>query len=341
MCRDVRGDEQVLKVLIADDDAVNSTLISRLLASWGYEVVVARDGIQAIGALLQDGDAPRIAIIDWSMPGRTGLEVCRQVRLNSDRAYTYLIMATSRGRREDILEGLNAGADDYIVKPIFAAELRARIEIGKRIVKLQEQLLGALTSARHQATHDSLTGLWNRAAVLEQLTAAMSRCDREGAQIGLLLTDIDHFKRLNDTYGHQGGDAVLRHVARLMRCAVRVYDAVGRYGGDEFLVVAPDCDLYDVTQLGERMCELIRQTPLSLGRATEQVSISVGAISCKNCSPGQESRIIDEADTALYQAKKEGRNRACSHAVVIEPAPGTLVSPSDVIFGTHGPLRHF
>jgi diguanylate cyclase (GGDEF)-like protein len=308
-------------VLIADDDIVASTLAKGLLESWGFEVMVARDGEEAISILSQPTDAPRIAIVDWSMPGCSGLEVCRRVRLNAERGYTYLIMATARGERKDILEGLSAGADDYLVKPILAAELRARIEIGKRIVNLQEQLLSALASARYEASHDSLTGLWNRGAVIDQFSTLLARCEREGGQIGLLLADIDHFKRLNDTYGHQGGDVVLRHVARLLRCAVRVYDIVGRYGGDEFLIVAPACDLYDVTQLGERMCDIISKSPAELNGAMAKVSISVGALNVLSCSLGHESRLIDAADAVLYQAKNEGRNRMCVQSIKLDKLP--------------------
>ena len=311
------------KVLIADDDIVASTLVKGLLESWGFEVLVARDGEEAVSILLHPSDAPRIAIVDWSMPGCSGLEVCRRVRLNSEHGYTYLIMATARGERKDILEGLSAGADDYLVKPILAAELRARIEIGKRIVSLQEQLLSALASARYEASHDSLTGLWNRSAVIEQFSTMLARSEREGGQIGLLLADIDHFKRMNDTHGHQGGDIVLRHVARLLRFAVRVYDIVGRYGGDEFLILAPACVLYDVTQLGERMCELIAKAPVELSGVTANVSISVGALNVLSCAPGHESRLIDAADAALYRAKDEGRNRVCVQSIKLDKVPAT------------------
>jgi len=312
----------VRKVLIADDDIVASTLVKGLLESWGFEVLLARDGEEAVAILLHPTDAPRIAIVDWSMPGCSGLDVCRRVRLNSERGYTYLIMATARGERKDILEGLSAGADDYLVKPILAAELRARIEIGKRIVNLQEQLLAALASARYEASHDSLTGLWNRSAVIEQFSTLLARGEREGGQIGILLADIDHFKRLNDNYGHQGGDVVLRHVARLLRCAVRVYDVVGRYGGDEFLIVAPACDLYDVTQMGERMCELISTASADVGGVGAKVSISVGALNVQQCAVGDESRLIDAADAALYQAKNEGRNRMCVHSIKLDKLAG-------------------
>lgn len=318
----------MLKVLIADDDVVASTLVKGLLESWGFQVTVARDGEEAVAILLHPTEAPRIAIVDWSMPGCSGLDVCRRVRLNSERGYTYLIMATARGERKDILEGLSAGADDYLVKPILAAELRARIEIGKRIVNLQEQLLSALASARYQASHDSLTGLWNRSAVIEQLTAVLARCEREGGAVGLLLADIDYFKRLNDTYGHHAGDNVLRHVARLLRCAVRVYDIVGRYGGDEFLIIAPACDLYDITQLGERMCDLIAKSPAELGGRAEKVTISVGAVNVQSCVLGNENRLIDAADAVLYQAKNEGRNRVCVETMRLDKIAGLPPSPA-------------
>jgi diguanylate cyclase (GGDEF)-like protein len=315
-----------MKILVADDDPVSSTLVLKLLQSWGYAVLFARDGNEAV-ALLSGPQAPRIALVDWTMPGQTGLEVCQKVRASAGREYTYLIMVTARGERGDILEGLNAGADDYLVKPIFPAELRARIEIGKRIAKLQEELLRALQTAEYQAGHDALTGLWNRRAILEQLRSTLAQAKRRGEPTGALLVDLDHFKTINDTRGHQLGDAALRHTAAILRSSVRSYDLVGRYGGDEFLIVAPNCEAGEVVEIGQRIVEQVAKTPLAAGAEADYIplGVSVGAAVTSAATSHDENVLIAAADTALYAAKKAGRNQVCSQVVPTTcqiPAPG-------------------
>jgi diguanylate cyclase (GGDEF)-like protein len=297
-----------MQILVADDDLVSSKLVSGLLQSWGYQVLLARDGDEALAQLLGE-HAPSIALVDWTMPGQSGLEVCRKVRAGTGREYTYLIMVTARGERDDILQGLHAGADDYLVKPIFPAELRARIEIGKRIAELQEQLLCALKNAEYQAGHDALTGLWNRGAIFEQLSTALAHSERRGEPVGVLLADIDHFKAINDTHGHQVGDAAIRHAAGVLRASVRSYDLVGRYGGDEFLIIAPDCSAPDLAQVGERMVERLAQSPLSTPGGPIRLSLSVGAAVALDAVGRGENLLVAAADAALYDAKKAGRNR--------------------------------
>jgi diguanylate cyclase (GGDEF)-like protein len=306
-----------MKVLIADDDPVTVKLIAGLLEPWGYEVVIARDGDEAL-SILQSAESPGIAIVDWTMPGCTGLDVCRRIRATPHDKYIYLIMATGRGEREDILEGLRAGADDYVVKPIFAAELRARLETGKRIVSLQEQLLAALASAEYRASHDVLTGLSNRAPALERLSVELARSGRDGSAISVLMADIDHFKKINDEYGHRTGDVVLRHVANLLRYSVRVYDVIARYGGEEFMIVAPGCKLADATNLGQRICDLVGTSPVRIDGKSIETSISIGVAGVHQCAGVQDSMLIEAADAELYRAKNSGRNRVCAR--LFEPS---------------------
>ena len=230
-----------LKVLAAEDNPVLQSMLRGMLTKWGYEPVIARDGLEAWN-ILQSDDAPRLAILDWMMPGLDGVEICQRIRAAAREPYVYMVLLTARTESQDLVDGMDAGADDYLTKPFNAHELRVRLRAGSRILELQEQLRPRPRALRMQATHDGLTGLLNRSAILETLTNELDRAGRDGQPLAVLLADVDRFKSVNDTYGHQAGDAVLREAARRMRGAVRRYDAVGRYGGEEFLIVLPGCD---------------------------------------------------------------------------------------------------
>lgn len=227
-----------MRVLIADDDDVMRHILEASLTKWGYETVVARNGLEA-WRILQANDAPRLAILDWIMPGMDGLEVCREIRKAEDTPYIYLLLLTAKHKREDVIAGMDAGADDYISKPFDPQELKVRLRAGRRILDLQAELVAARESLRYQATHDGLTGLLNRSAVLDTLRNELERANRQSIPLCLMLADFDHFKAINDTYGHTIGDAVLCEAARRMRSSIRTYDCVGRYGGEEFVFILP------------------------------------------------------------------------------------------------------
>ena len=231
-----------MRVLIAEDDPVSRRVLETMLMRWGYETVVACDGAQAWEAL-NVSDPPRLAILDWMMPGKSGVDVCQLVRLGGQTEYLYIILLTARGRMEDIIEGMNAGADDYITKPFDSGELKVRLRAAKRILDLQAELIAAREALREQATHDSLTSLWNRAAILDILREELTRAARDGKPLGVMMADLDEFKKVNDTHGHKAGDVVLAEAANRMRQSTRPYDRIGRYGGEEFLIVVPGCDL--------------------------------------------------------------------------------------------------
>jgi two-component system cell cycle response regulator len=296
-----------LKVLIAEDDRVTRRMLEVMLCEWGYEVSFACDGIGA-WQKLQEPDAPRLALLDWVMPGMDGLEVCRQIRKDAGRPYTYILLVTSKGDRQHLLEGLAAGADDYLPKPFDVNELRARLEVGRRIVDLQNQLIAAREALREQATHDGLTGLWNRAAICDLLERELSRCYRGGGPVGVLLADLDHFKQINDSCGHLAGDAVLRQAALRMQAALRPYDSIGRYGGEEFLIVLPECDTHGAIHAGERVRLQLQENPLVLLDKHLSITVSVGAISTSSTSGQSVEAILRAVDAALYRAKNGGRN---------------------------------
>src|ERR1700686_4503511 len=243
-----------MRVLIADDSILARHLLDSTLRKWGYQVVVACDGNEA-WAVLQSEDAPEIAILDWVMPGLTGPEVCRKVRENAKEKdiYTYILLLSSKSEREDLIEGMESGADDYLTKPFDQHELKVRLRPGMRILELQHELISAREELREQATKDFLTRIWNRSSILDILQRELTRADRERRPVGLVLADLDRFKSVHDSHGHFAGDAVLREFTRRVAASMRPYDAIGRYGGEEFLLVLPGCDEHCTASQSERL----------------------------------------------------------------------------------------
>jgi len=319
-----------VKILIADDSLVSRHLLEATLTKWGYEVAVACDGEEAL-ALLQKDDAPALAILDWMMPGMTGLEVCRRVRVRAREPYTYILLLTSKSQKEDLIEGMEAGADDYITKPFDQHELQVRLRAGTRLVDLQAELLSAREALREQATKDSLTHLWNRSSIFDILCRELARAQRERTPVGVVMVDLDHFKSINDNFGHFAGDAVLCEAARRMQNGIRQYDSIGRYGGEEFLILLTGCDEEACWAQAERLRKQLSQLQMSLQESSIGVSASFGVTTAL---PGQSwtpEALIHKADEALYLAKRRGRNRVefLSHdsqaAPITHPEPETAV----------------
>jgi diguanylate cyclase (GGDEF)-like protein len=243
------------------------------------------------------------------MPGMDGLRLCREIRKLEDRPYIYIMLLTARNTAEDIVSGLEAGADDYIVKPFDPQELKVRVRAGSRVVQLQEDLLEALKLSEFRATHDPLTRIWNRAAVFEALRKELIRAKRERTRLAIAIADVDHFKRVNDEHGHLAGDAVLRDIAQRLVTAVRPYDSVGRYGGEEFVIVLPGCDRESAGQLADRLRSLIDEADLNTSEGVFHVTMSFGVSVFDPTLDPDTDALIRAADEALYRAKKLGRNR--------------------------------
>lgn len=292
-----RGNEPV-SILVADDDGVARTLLRATLQRWGYDVRVARDGLEARDHLESDSP-PCLAILDWMMPGIDGPELCRRVRSRAG-PYTYLLLLTARTAKADLVSGLDAGADDYIQKPFDHSELQARLRVGQRIVSLEEEL-------RLRASRDSLTGLWSRGALLDLLPREAARSRRARTTLALAMADLDHFKRVNDTWGHLAGDAVLRECGRRMQACVRPYDLVGRYGGEEVLLVLPQCDAQSAQIVAERVRATVGATPVQWGDVRIGVSVSIGLTLLSE--DAEITSALERADAALYRAKAAGRNQ--------------------------------
>lgn len=292
-----------MRILIADDSSVSRHLLESIVKKWGYQVISTADGNQA-WEVLQQADAPRMAILDWMMPGMTGPEVCKRVRSMGIDPYTYILLLTSRTQKEDVIEGMNSGADDYVVKPFDQQELNVRLRAGRRIIDLQDELLKAQAALRYQATHDSLTGVQNRGRITEVLNGLI----HESGPLGVIMLDLDQFKGVNDTYGHATGDAVLVNTARRLTEALSDKDELGRYGGEEFLIVSrrePD----DLAAFAEELRTRIAAEPIAAPNAELAVTASFGVFSRNGQTGIQSQTLLKAADDALYQAKHAGRNR--------------------------------
>lgn len=295
-------------ILIAEDDPVSCRVLEAFLVKWGYEVIVAKDGNQAIEILEAHG-APRLAVLDWMMPGLEGPQVCERLRSDHDRPYTYLLLLTARSQKEDILRGLESGADDYLTKPFDAQELRARLHVGRRVLDLQDNLINAREDLRFRATHDDLTTIPNRGVILDVLAREHSRQLREGGVFGIALLDLDHFKYVNDKFGHLSGDAVLKEAARRINGLLRPYDMVGRYGGEEFLVVASGADAKGILAVAERIRKTIESTPFVTDAGQIPITASIGVAASTDPGLVDAQALLRLADEALYRAKERGRNR--------------------------------
>jgi diguanylate cyclase (GGDEF)-like protein len=290
-----------MKLLIADDDEVNLALLEITLQDLGHEVVVARDGAEA-WKYMQADEAPPLAILDWIMPGLQGTEICRKLREQRTRPYPYLIMLTAKDDMDDLVECIDAGADDFLRKPFDPRELRARVTAGERVLALQEEL-------RTRAMVDELTGLLNRATILERLQRQIDRDMRNGGAASIVLIDLDNFKRINDSHGHPVGDEVLRHAAKTLTGTVRSCDEVGRYGGEEFLAVLPGCNLQSALKVAERMRTALSTPSCATSVGPVQVSASFGVASMEGIGYLPTTELLNQADAALYRAKRAGRNR--------------------------------
>lgn len=296
-----------MKILIADDEAVSRRLLEKTLSRAGYEVCAVENGRLAVQQL-RHADGPRLALLDWVMPELDGLGVCREVRQLSERPYIYIVLLTSKEAKEDIVAGLESGADDYLTKPFNAAELRARLRTGERILNLEDRLVEAREEMRFKATHDTLTSLWNRGTIMDLLGRELARSQREGSSTIMLLGDVDHFKTVNDTHGHLVGDEVLREVARRLLSYIRSYDFVGRYGGEEFLIVLNNCNSAFAESRAEEIRQGICSRPVATAAGPLKLSMSFGLLVSGQWGVRPTEELLQETDAALYAAKAAGRN---------------------------------
>jgi two-component system, cell cycle response regulator len=307
-----------MRILIAEDDPVLRRLLRAKLAEAGHELVEAADGEQAWE--LVQRERIRLLLVDWMMPRLDGPELIRRIRAAGWPGYTYVILLTARSGRNDVVDGLNLGADDYLTKPFRHDELLARLGVGIRILELEARLGESLAREEALATRDLLTGLLNRRATFERARAEVSRAGREGTRLGLVLVDLDQFQRINEQFGQEAGDQALRRVAEVLQQNLRDFDFVGRWGGEEFLVVLPGASLEQAAQVAERVRASMAAAHVRRGGSdAAELRVSAGVTSSSaSPRPVTLDELLQQADAALYRAKAAGRNRVAVH----EPAPG-------------------
>jgi two-component system cell cycle response regulator len=309
--------------LIAEDDPIFRRILESWFNRWDYSVTAVENGLDA-WEILQREDAPQLAILDWMMPGMDGIELCRRIRSRNQGPYRYVLLLTAKDDKQDVVAGLEAGADDYLTKPFDVDELRARVRAGKRILDLQAALMRAQGDLQFEAAHDRLTAIWNRGAILDLLKGEMERTRRNDDSLGIIMVDIDFFKKVNDTYGHLVGDAVLQEVGHRLASGLRSYDSVGRYGGEEFLAVVPGCDLLNLEVAAERLrCRIADQAvETTAGPVPVTISLGLAAAQAIESKLIDRERLLRSADEALYSAKAQGRNRVESAPVSKTGQPG-------------------
>jgi diguanylate cyclase (GGDEF)-like protein len=296
----------MMYILIAEDDFTSRTMLGAVLQKSGHDVLAAVDGEEA-WQILQQEESPKLLILDLVMPKMNGLEVIEKVRASQKKIPPYIIMLTSKGEKRDIIQGLNAGADDYLAKPFDMGELRARIEVGRRLLEMQQELFESRELLAHQATHDPMTDLLNRRAILGNLQTTLSRAQKDRTNIAVGMIDIDHFKQINDTYGHQVGDDVLIGLAQRLKQAPFVQEQVSRFGGEEFLVFFPLKTKEEAEPLFFSLFSQVSGISLATRKGLIPITVSIGiALSTADSSLDE---LIGYADQALYDAKETGRNK--------------------------------
>ncbi|NLO75267.1 MAG: diguanylate cyclase [Clostridia bacterium] len=292
-----------MKILVAEDSRYYQRILQDTLSNWGYTVVLAKNGVQALERL-KEKDGPKLAIIDWMMPEMNGLELCKKVRETLDNSYIYLIFLTDNSNKEDMIKGLEAGADDYITKPFNELELKFRLKNGERILNLENRIM-------QLALTDPLTGLLNRRAFVDRLVSEIARYKRLGQPLSLIMVDLDNFKKCNDTYGHLVGDEVLKHVAKCFSQFLRKYDFIGRYGGEEFVICTPGVDASVAYTIAERLRKSIKHVNIQQEEGEPlQLYITASFGICEFSDKIKDVYdLIKEADEALYQAKANGKDQ--------------------------------
>jgi diguanylate cyclase (GGDEF)-like protein len=311
----MQTDAQPVKILVADDSAVFRKLVEQTLCETRYELIFAKTGLETIDLFALHN--PPIVIVDWVMPDRTGLEICQHIRRKAQSSYTYLIILTSKTEKDRVVEGLKAGADDYLTKPFHEEELVARVDVGLRIVGLHRQIAAKNALLAELALTDALTGLPNRRAVDEWAVRQLSGAARYKFSFWVAVADLDHFKSVNDAYGHDAGDTVIKKFAEILKAHSRRSDICGRMGGEEFLVVLTHASDENARAAVDRIRNELANTKFVFDGFPVQVTASFGLAGFTGGELPMFGNLVAQADVALYKAKRLGRNRVEISAPVL------------------------
>ncbi len=303
------------RILLVDDEPTQRLIMARLLKRAGYEVETAGNGREAL-AKVEAGDF-QLMITDWEMPEMDGVTLCSAVRALQNKAYVYIILLTARDAIEHVVTGLQAGADDYLTKPVIEPELMARLNTGKRIVTLERSLRTANEENRRLSITDPLTGVYNRRYLMEQLPREIDRAARYGRQLAVVMCDVDHFKKINDTHGHQIGDEVLKWFVGNLSDTVRTSDWVARYGGEEFVVVLPETNVASSAVAAEHLRARVAAEPFNDGSTSFLVTASFGVSGWKERVPSGSTldALMAKCDEGVYASKASGRNRVTTQSM--------------------------
>jgi two-component system, cell cycle response regulator len=297
-----------VKVLIVEDDPLTNKVLSTLLKNSDYEVVSMSNGVDALEYLNQDDEPAHLIVADWMMPEMDGLELCKRIRGDKSLPYCFIIILSTRTDDEDIVRGLDAGADDYLLKPYNPDELKARIRAGARILRLHQELESSIQRLRVMASTDGLTSLLNRSAIMNELHIELARAQRDDTYIAVVMADIDHFKKVNDDNGHIAGDHVLVEYSRRLKSGVRTYDAIGRYGGEEFMLIMPNIAENAVKDVVDRLRHDVENNEFKADDKLITVTASFGIAWGHPKEFGSADEFIGVSDSMLYKAKEDGRN---------------------------------
>jgi diguanylate cyclase (GGDEF)-like protein len=317
-----------MKILIADDDTISRMVLTKALENRGYKVLPAADGQEGWNIFRREKDSIYMAILDWIMPGMNGLELCRRIKAISTAHYVYVIFLSGKKHMDDIVEGFETGADDYLTKPFDKRELLSRIQVGQRIVELQQALQEANRKLHDMAVTDDLTGIPNRRALFDHTRQEIARAGREQTPLCIIMLDIDHFKRVNDECGHMTGDEALIRIAKRITSILRPYDTIGRYGGEEFLICLSQTNADTGMNIAERIRTCICDSPFEIRDKRLHISVSLGVTSFVPPVGGDVHETLEHAihiaDNGLYDAKNAGRNKVAYKALItttVEGAP--------------------
>src|ERR1700733_13790987 len=296
-----------VKILVADDSPIYRKLVEQSLSQEQYNVLFAKTGQQAMDLFIEH--QPALVITDWSMPDISGIELCQRIRRDHHHFYAYVILLTGNTDKEEVIEGLAAGADDYLTKPFHSGELQARVRVGRRIADLHREVQDKNRQLEEMALTDSLTGLPNRRAIDFWASRELSAAVRHDFPIWVVMADLDHFKSINDTYGHDAGDTVLKTFAEILKSNTRSSNICGRLGGEEFLVVLTHAQKENATIAIERIRKQFAAQKFTVGHPTFGATASFGIAGIRATARPDFSDLVTRADAALYAAKGQGRNR--------------------------------
>jgi len=294
------------EVLVVDDSPVYRKLVEQILSSESYTLLFARDGAEAMR--LFEERSPSIVITDWILPDFSGFELCQRIRSDSSRPYTYVIVMTSNTEKGNVVKGLEAGADDYLTKPFDHGEMLARMGVGRRIIDLNRELAAKSQKMEEAARTDPLTGLPNRRAMEEWAARQLRGAARHGFPLWVVVSDIDSFKTINDTFGHDAGDAVLKTFADMLKKNTRAADMCGRLGGDEFVLVVTHVESEQIEETVNRFREQFAALSFPLQGQTVHVTASFGIAGIGSNEVQEYGALLRKADQMLYEAKGAGRN---------------------------------